>query len=844
MSCCKIARSVSFVLLILSVICPAGYAADIRIGLTYKSSLYPNSLAGLASVYVTGIQKYEIYDTATKTVIFSGNYSKRIDVSGTKVSVDTKLYTGPLVLRGYQSDPNVIVGIGTDNYHWTKFRGELKFSSNGTSLEIINVLDMEQYLYGVVPSEIGTSAPIEAAKAQAIAARTFAFGSMRKHDSLGYDLCSLVDCQAYKGYDIERSTLNSAVDLTCGLSMKYNNQTLKYVFYFSNCGGKTANTEDVWGGTALGYLRSIEDKSVGMATTYCSGATDYTWVLTMTSTALLTKLKANNNTAPASSESVISANGILVTSTDVSGRAKNVRITYASPSEIVDVTGVQFRSAIGSVDFQSTLLTGITYNSGSYTFSGKGFGHGVGMCQDGALKMAVAPYNKTYDQILKQYFTGIVISDESGPMIAHTQVSSAAYNTALTVYANVTDGTAVGSAKVYYCTNIVGTYSSVNMASLGGGRYSAIIPATAFTSKYLYYYFYAVDTGLNAAYFPATYSIAPFKITVGPSDVDAPVIVHSPVRGAAPLTAIIISAGVNDATGIGSVILFYKRDTSSVFTSQFMPKTSGSTYSTQISASEVTGNIDYYIQAKDSSDLENMKEAGTADSPYRILVSSSDTTGPVVTHTPPGNKTEGDIVIISATVTDGSGVEAVMLYYRKKGDNVYGSRAMLTSNGTVYEAPVPSDIAKYPGVEYYIIAWDITTFRNSGYYGSAVSPNTVNIISSNGTNGGSGTNNGTAAGEAKVVNTPNSSGSYSIGINAGTQASSAVSDVVIKIYDLRGRIVRMLDSTNAQLVVKNGVTTFVWDGKKDNGELVSGGVYLYQLESGDGIISGKIIIAK
>ena len=126
-----------------------------------------------------------------------------------------------------------------------------------SDLTLINILNIEQYLYGVVPAEIEADAPIEAIKAQAVAARTYTYRNLNRYEKWGFDLTDTVSSQVYNGYDAERATTNRAVDETKGKKMLYNG-SLAHVYYFASSGGMTANVKEVWG-SEIPYLVSVPD---------------------------------------------------------------------------------------------------------------------------------------------------------------------------------------------------------------------------------------------------------------------------------------------------------------------------------------------------------------------------------------------------------------------------------------------------------------------------------------------------------------------------------------------------------------------------------------------------------
>ena len=137
------------------------------------------------------------------------------------------------------------------------YRGMLTFSVTGNTMTAVNVVGLEEYLYGVVPSEMPQSYEKEALKAQAVAARTYAMTKLGAHVGSGYQLCDGVNCQVYKGYSNEAATTTAAVDATEGEIACYNGQPIEAVFS-SSTGGYTESSENVWW-AVVPYLRAVPE---------------------------------------------------------------------------------------------------------------------------------------------------------------------------------------------------------------------------------------------------------------------------------------------------------------------------------------------------------------------------------------------------------------------------------------------------------------------------------------------------------------------------------------------------------------------------------------------------------
>jgi len=321
----------------------------------------------------------------------------------------------------------------------TIYRGEIEVRRLAESdMTVINVLPLEQYLYGVVPGEIQASSHIEALKAQAVAARTYTLYNLGKHSKLGFDLCNTTSCQVYKGYSAEHPSTNKAVDETEGERILYDGE-LAQVFYFSSSGGMTEDVENVWS-TPLPYLRSVEDK-------YESGNSwNYNWETTYSAAKIKEIMLSRGydlgdiisikitKTAPSGralelviegkkderiyvksgTRSVLNLNSQwyeIFTDADVSviGKKAEPVSVQLGGSKVATSKGIRVLNA----DNQSLTVIGESRTKDVpviptvYTFKGKGWGHAVGMSQEGAKGMAEAGFK--YDEILTHYFQGTTI---------------------------------------------------------------------------------------------------------------------------------------------------------------------------------------------------------------------------------------------------------------------------------------------------------------------------------------------------------------------------------------------------------------------------------------------------
>ena len=146
----------------------------------------------------------------------------------------------------------------------TRYRGEIEILPNNGKMNVVNVLDVEDYLKGVVPAEMSPKLypDIEALKAQAVAARTYVYYNLGQFKHMGFDICATQSCQVYKGYDVERDLSSEAVDETAGEIITYKGKPINAMFT-AYCGGHTEDFEKMFGGNPVPYLKGVKCEGSG-----------------------------------------------------------------------------------------------------------------------------------------------------------------------------------------------------------------------------------------------------------------------------------------------------------------------------------------------------------------------------------------------------------------------------------------------------------------------------------------------------------------------------------------------------------------------------------------------------
>ncbi len=279
------------------------------------------------------------------------------------------------------------------------YRGRLILKRKAGSFMAINELGLEDYLRGVVACEMGAGAPVEALKAQAVAARSYALANMGKHKSEGYDLVSTIYDQVYRGVKAEYESTDEAVRETRGLVLVYRGKPAE-ARYHSTCGGKTAGASEILSGGRLSYLRGVNDRGGHLFSkkeAYCSASPHYSWSRTWTRDEfddLVAKLIRSffGEDSPGKIRRVRTAK-------TRSGRVKELVIVTSGGR--FRVPGDQVRSFFGGLP--STKFD-IIFRGNVVKMEGGGYGHGLGMCQWGA--MGMAHDGSDVRRILKHYYPG------------------------------------------------------------------------------------------------------------------------------------------------------------------------------------------------------------------------------------------------------------------------------------------------------------------------------------------------------------------------------------------------------------------------------------------------------
>jgi stage II sporulation protein D len=266
------------------------------------------------------------------------------------------------------------------------YQDNISINVSESYLRLINEIDIDNYIAGVTEAEAGSRAGIEFYKVQAILARTFALAHINKHITEGFSLCDQVHCQAYYGKPRDLS-IHRAVEVTRGKVVVDENLNLINAAFHSNSGGQTANSEDVWG-SRTAYLKSIED-------TFSMKMPNAKWERKMLTDDWLTYLKIKHNYPIDNGDARLAALNFKQDARKMYLECNNSRVLLKNIRQ--------------DLQLKSTFFSVSPINSDSVLFKGRGYGHGLGMCQEGAMRMVKLGYS--YTDILNFYYQNIQLID-------------------------------------------------------------------------------------------------------------------------------------------------------------------------------------------------------------------------------------------------------------------------------------------------------------------------------------------------------------------------------------------------------------------------------------------------
>ena len=265
------------------------------------------------------------------------------------------------------------------------YEGDFEVRVNKTNLHLVNLIELETYLEGVVSCEGGPGHQKAYYQAQAVISRTYALNNLKRHQKDGYELCERVHCQSYLHKRTGSALIDTAVFQTKSVVLLDAKGQYFPTFFHANCGGQTCEPQDVWN-EPIGGLASFRD-------TFCVHTKQATWVKSIPLQTWNSFLEKNYNFPLSDSMSV--------------ALMQEFRQPVRSAFYLHPVYGIPLRDLRDQFKLKSTFFDAVVVDQ-QVVLYGKGFGHGVGLCQEGAMQMAKKGY--TYDQILRFYYAGVQLS--------------------------------------------------------------------------------------------------------------------------------------------------------------------------------------------------------------------------------------------------------------------------------------------------------------------------------------------------------------------------------------------------------------------------------------------------
>ncbi len=356
-----------------------------------KVRLYSNNTIDLINIsFDLGTYNLFADDTTILESEMGENASIALTPNGRQVhvSIDGYDYGSHNSVSLIATDTACILCLNPHNIKSRTYEGNLIATVNKSGkLQLINDVEFETYIAGVVQSEIYGDNP-EIFRVQAIISRTWALRNINKHKAEGYNFCDQVHCQAYLNRCVRPDIMLGTIQSSGETIIDTNGNLIETPFH-SNSGGQTANSEDVWR-AALPYLRSVSDTF-----SYHMRQTD--WVKVINEDKWLNYFGSKHK---------------LDTHND---SIRNELLSFSQAQRKVRICGVPLTRVRTDLQLKSTFFS-VLYDSNTHriTLAGHGYGHGVGLSQEGTIRMV--GLGISYDSIIRHYFTGALVHlDEEHP---------------------------------------------------------------------------------------------------------------------------------------------------------------------------------------------------------------------------------------------------------------------------------------------------------------------------------------------------------------------------------------------------------------------------------------------
>ena len=363
----------SFVSLSITLLFAPSSSAQITVGLMTRNPVSNVMISPTyGTYYISGNNNDTVYKFRSDDAVSFTALTDKV-VAKSVYGLNDTLESFKLLASG--TNPSLKMRLESDKKEHVYF-ASIEVSAKNEKLLLTNTLDVDRYVSMVVQAEVGYGAAEEYYKIQSIICRTYAIRNLERHVLDKYDVCDYEHCQVFSGLKQPTNEVVKATAATSGSVMVDPDNNLILSAFHANCGGQTANSENVWK-ESRSYLTSVED-------TFCLGSRSATWSKSVPLSEFLSQV------------------GFPIDKDGLNGKSFNMpdRKNYFTMGQDSLRTSqmrrfLRLRSAYFNLDVKDDEVH----------IHGRGYGHGVGLCQQGAMKMAESGY--TYSQILGYYYKGV-----------------------------------------------------------------------------------------------------------------------------------------------------------------------------------------------------------------------------------------------------------------------------------------------------------------------------------------------------------------------------------------------------------------------------------------------------
>ncbi len=353
------------------------------IGQDLKLGLWKDGMDTHKAYYHSDEEVVWVVDGGKQYTVEAGRttYFTALDGGFVKLSMAKRTFGKFKIIRLSSGAEDFILKSVVPERREERYDQGLEITCKQGALNLLNYIsDIDAYVAGVVESEAGKEQSLEFYKAQAVICRTYALSNRRKHEHEGFNMCDQVHCQVYHGIARHEPEIVRASQETEGQVLADSDLNLITAAFHSNCGGNTVNSEDVWS-KALPYLRARAD-------TFCLAGKHATWE------ALVLKA-AWDDYLGEHSTNFRSHDDAALYSFNPSSRAT----LYPSEQSDMELKNLRNKWQLKSTYFQ------IEDKGAELKLKGRGYGHGVGLCQEGAMARAKNGYS--YQEVLQYYYKDV-----------------------------------------------------------------------------------------------------------------------------------------------------------------------------------------------------------------------------------------------------------------------------------------------------------------------------------------------------------------------------------------------------------------------------------------------------